>query len=53
MSLKEFISSRVFFRQLAIAMVIGVAMIIVLIIWLNIHPSRSVETNTRSKGTDI
>lgn len=37
MSLKEFLTSRVFFRQLAIAMAIGVAMIIVLIIWLNIY----------------
>ncbi|MCU0378457.1 MAG: PASTA domain-containing protein [Bacteroidales bacterium] len=37
MSLKEFLTSRVFVRQLAIAMAIGVAMIIILIIWLNIY----------------
>ena len=37
MSFKEFITNRIFFRQLALAMVIGVGMIIILIIWLNIY----------------
>lgn len=37
MSLKEFIKSRVFVKQLALAMVMGVGLIFVLIIWLNIY----------------
>jgi beta-lactam-binding protein with PASTA domain len=37
MSLKEFLKSKVFLRQLGLAMVIGVGLIIVLIIWLNIY----------------
>ena len=37
MSLKEFIKSKVFLRQLGLAVVIGVGLIIVLIIWLNIY----------------
>jgi len=37
MSIKEFIKSKVFFRQLGLAMVIGVGLIILLIVWLNIY----------------
>ena len=37
MSLKEFFKSKVFLRQLGLAMVAGVGLIIVLIIWLNIY----------------
>jgi beta-lactam-binding protein with PASTA domain len=37
MSVKEFFKSRVFWKQLGLAMVIGVAIIIILIIWLNIY----------------
>ncbi len=37
MSLKEFLKSKVFLRQLGLAMVIGVGLIIILIIWLNIY----------------
>lgn len=37
MSFKEFVKSRVFWKQLALAVVIGVAIILVLIIWLNIY----------------
>lgn len=37
MSVKEFIKSRVFWKQLALALVIGVAIILILIIWLNIY----------------
>jgi len=37
MSVKEFIKSRVFWKQLGLALVIGVAIIIILIIWLNIY----------------
>ncbi|HOC05311.1 MAG TPA: PASTA domain-containing protein, partial [Bacteroidales bacterium] len=37
MSVKEFFKSRVFWKQVGLAMVIGVAIIIVLIIWLNIY----------------
>ncbi|MFZ2287637.1 MAG: PASTA domain-containing protein [Bacteroidales bacterium] len=37
MSVKEFLKSRVFWKQLALAMVIGVAIILILIIWLNIY----------------
>jgi beta-lactam-binding protein with PASTA domain len=37
MSVKEFLKSRVFWKQLGLAMVIGVAIIIILIIWLNIY----------------
>ena len=37
MSLKEFLKSKVFLRQLGLAAVIGVGMIIVLIIWLNLY----------------
>ena len=37
MSLKDFIKSRVFVRQFALAMAIGAGMVIILIIWLNIY----------------
>ncbi len=37
MSVKEFLKSRVFWKQVALALVIGVAIIIILIIWLNIY----------------
>ena len=37
MSVKEFFKSRVFWKQLGLAMVIGVGIILVLIIWLNIY----------------
>jgi beta-lactam-binding protein with PASTA domain len=37
MSVKEFLKSRVFWRQVGLALVIGVAIIILLIIWLNIY----------------
>jgi len=37
MSLKEFLKSKVFLRQLGLAMVIGVGLIIILIIWLNLY----------------
>lgn len=37
MSFKEFIKSKTFFRQLALAAAIGVALVIVLIVWLNIY----------------
>lgn len=37
MSVKEFFKSRVFWRQVGLALAIGVAIIIVLIIWLNIY----------------
>lgn len=37
MSFKEFIKSKVFFRQLGLALVIGVGLILLLIIWLNIY----------------
>jgi len=37
MSLKEFLKSREFFKQLALAMVILVGFIFILIIWLNIY----------------
>lgn len=37
MSVKEFLKSRVFWKQLALALVIGVAIILFLIIWLNIY----------------
>ena len=37
MSVKEFFKSRVFWKQLALALVIGVAIILLLIIWLNIY----------------
>jgi beta-lactam-binding protein with PASTA domain len=37
MSFREFIKSRVFWKQLGLAMVIGVAVILILIIWLNIY----------------
>jgi beta-lactam-binding protein with PASTA domain len=37
MSIREFIKSRVFWKQVGLAMVIGVAVILVLIIWLNIY----------------
>jgi beta-lactam-binding protein with PASTA domain len=37
MSVKEFLKSRVFWKQFGLAMVIGVGIILVLIIWLNIY----------------
>lgn len=37
MSVKEFLKSRVFWKQLALSLVIGVAIILILIIWLNIY----------------
>lgn len=37
MSIKEFLKSRVFWKQLGLAMVISVAIILILIIWLNIY----------------
>lgn len=37
MSLKEFLKSKVFLRQLGLAMVIGVGLVIILIIWLNLY----------------
>jgi beta-lactam-binding protein with PASTA domain len=37
MSVREFLKSRVFWRQVGLAIVIGVAIVIVLIIWLNIY----------------
>jgi eukaryotic-like serine/threonine-protein kinase len=37
MSVKEFLKSRIFWKQLALALVIGVALILLLIIWLNVY----------------
>jgi beta-lactam-binding protein with PASTA domain len=37
MSVKEFLKSRVFWKQVVLALVIGVAIILILIIWLNIY----------------
>jgi len=37
MSVKEFFKSRIFWKQLGLALVIGVAIILILIIWLNIY----------------
>ncbi len=37
MSVKEFLKSRIFWKQLGLALVIGVAIILILIIWLNIY----------------
>jgi beta-lactam-binding protein with PASTA domain len=37
MSVREFFKSRIFWKQLGLAMVIGVAVILILIIWLNIY----------------
>ncbi|MHC1733263.1 MAG: PASTA domain-containing protein [Bacteroidales bacterium] len=37
MSVKEFIKSRLFWKQVGLAMVVGVAIILLLIIWLNIY----------------
>ncbi len=37
MSLKEFVKSRVFIKHLALAVVMGVGLIFILIIWLNIY----------------
>ena len=37
MSVKEFFKSRIFWKQLGLAVVIGVAIILILIIWLNIY----------------
>lgn len=37
MSVKEFLKSRLFWKQVGLAMVIGVAIILLLIIWLNIY----------------
>lgn len=37
MSVKEFLKSRVFWKQVALALVISVAIILILIIWLNIY----------------
>lgn len=37
MSLKEFIKSKLFFKQIGLALVIGVGLIILLIIWLNLY----------------
>jgi beta-lactam-binding protein with PASTA domain len=37
MSLKEFLKSRIFWKQVGLAMVIGVAIILILIIWLNVY----------------
>jgi beta-lactam-binding protein with PASTA domain len=37
MSVREFFKSRVFWRQVGLAIAIGVAIVIVLIIWLNIY----------------
>jgi beta-lactam-binding protein with PASTA domain len=37
MSVKEFLRSRVFWKQVGLAMVIGVAIILILIIWLNVY----------------
>lgn len=37
MSVKEFLKSRTFWKQLGLALVIGVAMLLILIIWLNIY----------------
>lgn len=37
MSVREFLKSRVFWKQFGLAMLIGVAVIIILIIWLNIY----------------
>lgn len=37
MSLREFLKSRLFWRQVGLALVIGVAIFILLIIWLNIY----------------
>jgi beta-lactam-binding protein with PASTA domain len=37
MSVKEFFKSRLFWKQVGLAMVIGVAIILLLIIWLNIY----------------
>lgn len=37
MSLKEFLKSKAFLRQLGLALVIGVGLVIILIIWLNLY----------------
>jgi len=46
MSVKEFFKSRVFWKQLGLAMVIGVALIIILIIWLNIYTRHGQSRST-------
>ncbi len=46
MSVKEFIRSRIFWKQLGLAMVIGVAIILVLIIWLNIYTRHGQSRST-------
>jgi len=46
MSVKEFLKSRVFWRQLGLAMVIGVALILMLIIWLNIYTHHGQSRST-------
>ncbi|RXF54412.1 PASTA domain-containing protein, partial [Enterococcus faecalis] len=46
MSVKEFIRSRIFWKQLGLAMVIGVAIILILIIWLNIYTRHGQSRST-------
>ena len=46
MSVREFFKSRVFWKQLGLAMVIGVAIILVLIIWLNIYTRHGQSKST-------
>jgi hypothetical protein len=37
MSIRDFLKSRLFWKQIGLALVIGVAILIILIIWLNIY----------------
>ncbi len=46
MSVKEFFKSRTFWRQLGLALVIGVAIILILIIWLNIYTRHGQSRST-------
>lgn len=46
MSVREFFKSRVFWKQLGLAMVIGVAIILVLIIWLNVYTRHGQSKST-------
>lgn len=46
MSVKEFLKSRTFWRHLGLALVIGVATILILIIWLNIYTRHGQSRST-------
>jgi beta-lactam-binding protein with PASTA domain len=46
MSVKEFLKSRIFWKQMGLAVVIGVAIILILIIWLNIYTRHGQSRST-------